>query len=82
MDLFGFILSENLRLIDLSICFLLQIREFFSHYLIKYVFFPIFSLFSLWNPYNVNVSMLDVVMKVLLNYTHFYNIFFVVVPIG
>lgn len=33
MNLFGFILFESLRFLDLDICILLWIREIFSHYL-------------------------------------------------
>ena len=47
--------------LDLYICFLSQVREVFSHYVFKYVLcLP----FSFWNPYNANVSMLNVVSKV------------------
>ena len=67
---------DSLRFLDPNICFLLQIREIFSHYFIKYVFYPFLSLFSFWGTYNMNVSMLDVVPEVPLNYPHFKNVFF------
>ena len=48
----------------LDICLLLQPWEVSSHNFIRYIFYPLLSLSSFWNPYNVIVSMLDVVPEV------------------
>ena len=42
-----------------DICFLLDLGEFLSHNFLKYIFDSFSSL--LWDPYNVNVSMLNVI---------------------
>lgn len=47
--------------LDLSVCFLPQIRKVFSHYLFKHIFFPFLLLFSFWNPYNADIGALNVV---------------------
>ena len=44
---------------DQDICFLLDLGEFLSHNFLKYIFDSFSSL--LWDPYNVNVSMLNVI---------------------
>ena len=52
---------ESLCFLGLGDCFLSQVREVFSYYVFKYVLKPLCSLFSLWDPYNANISVLDVV---------------------
>ena len=37
------------------------VRHVFSHYIFRQDFCSFFSLFSFWDPYNVNVSLFDVV---------------------
>ena len=44
--------------------FLLQVREFFSHNFVKYIFDCLFSLSSFWDACDENVSILDVDPKV------------------
>lgn len=44
--------------------FLLQVREVFILYFVKYIFYPFLFLLSFWGPYNVNVNVFDVVPEV------------------
>ena len=62
--LFGFILYGTLCFLDLGDCLLSQVREVFSYYVFKYVLSLFLFLFSFWDPYNVNISALDVVSEV------------------
>ena len=55
---------ESLSFLDLGDCFLSQVREVFSYYVFKYFLSPFLSLFSFWDPYNVNISVFDVVLEV------------------
>ena len=64
VELFGFILFETLCSLYLNVCFLSQVRKIFSYYFFKYVICPFFSLFSFWDPYNANVNMFGIVLKV------------------
>ena len=57
MDLFKFILFETLHSLDLDVHFHFPVREVFGYYFIKKVLCPFLSLFSFWDPYDVNVSM-------------------------
>ena len=54
----------SLSLLDLNISLFSQLREVFSYYVFTCVLCPLFSLFSFWYPYNVNVSTHDVVPEV------------------
>ena len=62
--------------LKLDVCFFSQVREFFSYYVFKYVLCLLLSLFSFWDPYNVNASTLDVskVSKIVL--ISFHSFFF------
>ena len=75
MIIFG-LLFWVLYFLVLVVYFLSQVRAVFSYYIIKYVLFPFLSLFSIWEPYNVNVSTLDVISQRFLNCPHFLNSFF------
>ena len=55
---------DSLCFLDLDVCFLSQVREVFSYYVFRYVLSTFLSLFSFWDLYNVNVSMLDVFPEV------------------
>ena len=55
---------DSLHFLDLSDCFLSHVREVFSYYLFEYFLRPFLSLFSFWNPYNVNVGVFNVVPEV------------------
>ena len=44
--------------------FLSHVREIFTYYLFKYVLGSFLSPFYLWDPYNVNVNMFNVVLEV------------------
>ena len=55
---------DSLYFLNLANYFLSQPREVFSYYLFKYFLRSFLSLFSLWNPYNVNVGGFSVVPEV------------------
>ena len=55
------LLIMTLCFLGLGVCFLSQVRDVFSYY--SNNFSVPFSLFS-WDPYNVNVSVFDVVLEV------------------
>ena len=59
--LLGSILPQTLCFLDLVDYFLSNVREVFSYYLLKYILKFFLSLFSLWDPYNVNVVAFNVV---------------------
>ena len=46
------------------VCLLPQIKEDFSSYVFIYVLGTLFLTFSFWDPYNVKISTLDVVLEV------------------
>ena len=54
---------DSLNFLDLFHCFFSHVGEFFSYYLFKY-FRSLLSLFSFWNPYNVNVGAFNIVPEV------------------
>ena len=56
----GFILPGALSFLDLVDYFLSHVREVFSYHLFRYFLRSFFSLFSFWDPYNVNVCMFNV----------------------
>ena len=55
---------DSLHFLDLGDCLLSHVREFFSYYLFKYFLRSFLSLFSFWDPYNVNVDAFDIVLEV------------------
>ena len=67
---------DSLCFLDLYVCFLSQVGAFFSYHFFKEVLCLFFSLFSFWDLYDVNVSMLDVVPEVSYTALIFYNFFF------
>ena len=50
------LVCDPLCFLYLVICFFLQVWEVFSCNFLKYIFIPFLSLFSFWDPYNVNVG--------------------------
>ena len=48
--LFGFFLFESMCFLYLNICILLQVCEVFSYYFCQYIFYPLLSLYSFWDP--------------------------------
>ena len=54
----------SLGLLDLGVCFFPQVREVVRYYCFKWVLWNL-SVFSLWDPYNVNISMIDAVLEFL-----------------
>ena len=62
--LLGFILPGTLRFLDLGGYFLSHVREVFDYNLFKYFVGSFLSLFSFWDPYNVNVVMFNIVPEV------------------
>ena len=64
MFLLGFILSGTLCFLDLGGYFLSHVREVFDYNLFKYLLKFFLSLFSFWDPYNVNVGVFNVVPEV------------------
>ena len=46
---------DSLRFLDLGGYFLSHVREVFNYNLLKYFLGSFLSLFSLWDPYTVNV---------------------------
>ena len=61
--LLGFSLPGTLCFLELVDYFLPHVSEVFSYYLYKY-FLRSFLSFSFWDPYNVNVGVLNVVPEV------------------
>ena len=59
--LLGFFLPGTLCFLDLLDYFLSRVREVFRYYLFKYFLRSFLSLFSFWDPYNVNVSVFNVI---------------------
>ena len=77
MSLCVHIIWNSWGFLDLNFCFLPQIREVFSYYFFKYFLTLFLSLFFFWDPYNVNVILLDVVPKGPLRYLYFLKFYFV-----
>ena len=65
---------DSLCFLDLGNCFLSHVRDIFSYYLFKYFLRSFLSLFSFWDPYNVNVVWHC--PRGLLNCPHFFSFFF------
>ena len=63
-DLFGFILFETVLSGPGCLFPCLPDQGSFSYFIFKYVLGPFISLFSFWDPFNVNVSMFDIVPTV------------------
>ena len=59
--LLGFILPGNLSFLDLVDYFLSHISKVFSYYLFIYFLRSFLSLFSFWDPYNMNIGAFNVV---------------------
>ena len=74
--LLGFILPGTLRSLDLGGYFFSHVREVFDYNLFKYFLGSFLSLFSFWDPYNVNVGVFNVVPEVILGCLHFFSFFF------
>ena len=53
--------SASLCFLDMVDYFLSNVRAVFSYYLLKYFLRSFLSLFSLWDPYNVNAVAFNVV---------------------
>lgn len=51
---------NSLGFLNLDVCVLLQVRRVFRHYFFKKVLS--LSLFSFWEPYDVNISPFDIVL--------------------
>ena len=64
VGVFGFILFGTLCCLDLDAYFLCQVRKVFSHYFFVWSLYPLLSLFSFWDLYDIDVLMLDVVPEV------------------
>ena len=61
----GWPVWDSLYFLDLSDLFLSQVRDAFSYYPSNMFTAPFsLSLFSFWDPYNADVSALDVVIEV------------------
>ena len=73
--LLGFILPGTLCFLDFADYFLSHVREVFSYYLFRYFFRSFLSLFSFWDPYNVDVDAFNVVPGVS-GCLHFFSFFF------
>ena len=73
--LLGFILPGTLCFLDFADYFLFHAREVFSYYLFRYFFRSFLSLFSFWDPYNVNVDAFNVIPGVS-GCLHFFSFFF------
>ena len=58
--LLGFFLPGTLCFLDLVDYFLSHVREVFNYYLFKYFLRFLLSLFSFWDPCNVNVGVFNV----------------------
>ena len=58
--LLRFILPGTMHFLDLVDYFLSHVREVFSYYFFKYFLDSFLSLFSFWDPYNVNVGAFNV----------------------
>ena len=54
---------DSLSFLDLGDCILSYVRDVFSYYLFRYFLRFILSLFSFWDPYNVNVGAFNVVQR-------------------
>ena len=77
MFLLGLILYGTLSFLDLGNCFLSHVMEVFRYYVFKYFLRLFPSLFSFWDPYNVNIGVFDfvpVVSKTVL--VSFHSFFF------
>ena len=59
-----FTVWDSLRFLDLGGYFLSHVREVFDYNLFKYFLGSFLSLFSFWDPYNVNVVEFNVVPEV------------------
>ena len=56
-SVWGHLVWDPLCFLYLDICFLIQVWEFFSYNFFKYIFDPLFSFFSFWNTYYVQIGM-------------------------
>ena len=52
---------DALNFLDLSSYYLSHVREIFDYNLFKYFLIPFLFLFFFWDPYNLNVDVLNVV---------------------
>ena len=50
--------------LNLSECFLSHVGEIFSYFIFRYLLRPFLSLFSFWDPYNVDVGAFDVISEI------------------
>lgn len=66
---------DSLCFLYMGVYFLHQIRKIFSHYLFKYFFCSFLSLFF-WDPYNVNINVLDFIPSFLRLSFFVDNVFF------
>ena len=64
MFLLGFILYRTLCLLDLIDYFLLHVGEIFNYDLFKHFLIPFLFLFVLWDSYNSNVGVFDIIPAV------------------
>ena len=64
VGLFTSILFGTLCFLDLHVYFLHQIREVLFHFFFKQISNFLLFLFSFWQPYDVNVGTLEVVLDV------------------
>ena len=67
--------------IQMSVSFT-KIREIFSYFFFKYIFSSLCSLFSFWDPYYVNVIILDVTEFPYFSLIFYYSVFLFVVQLG
>ena len=67
---------DSLCFLNLVDYFLSHIREFFSYYRFKYFLWSILSLFSFWNPFNMNIGAFNAVPEVSLGCLYFFSLFF------
>lgn len=68
----GFLVWVSVSFLDLVVCLFAQARLVFSYYFLRQVFCPLLF----WEPYNVNVILLDVIFIGFLSSLHFLKSFF------
>ena len=66
---------DFLCFLDLVDYILFHVREFFRYYLFRYFLRSFLSLFSFWDPYNVNVGVFNVVSEILVCLHFIFNSF-------
>lgn len=68
---------DSLHFLDLSECFLSHVKEVFDYNIFNYFLQPFLFLFSIWDPYSVNVGAFNTVPEVSDAVISFYSFSFV-----